>query len=145
MPKYSAKDFEYGELPEDTPHLCEIVEIEEGKQDPRYVPEGKEPGDQLIVRMEIVEGEFKGERIRAWLNATFGPKSSLVKLVCAAMNVEWSKDLAVDTDDLIGKRLYVIGDYGEDGKATYLRPRKYKPATNEGPGRRRGGRAEATE
>lgn len=136
MPTFSAGDYEYVELPEDTPLLCKIARVEEVPN--RFAgqknDDGKEaPATQLEVDLELVKGEFKGERIRTWVNPTFGPKSNLAKLACAALNVEWTKEMQLDTDELQGKQLYVIGDYGDDGKATRLKPRKYKPAAA-GPG-----------
>lgn len=143
MPKFSAGDYEYVELPEDTPLLCKIARCEEVPN--RFAgqknDDGKEaPATQLEIDLEIIEGDFKGERIRTWMNPTFGPKSNLAKLACAALAVEWSKDMQLDTDELQGKRLYVIGDYGDDGKATRLKPRKYKPATAGAATGRRGAR-----
>src|SRR5215472_14109929 len=87
MPSFRASDYEYVELPEDTPLLCVIAKIVEVKN--RFAGQKNENGreaaeTQLEVDLEIVEGEFKGERIRTWLNPTFGPKSNLAKLARAA-------------------------------------------------------------
>lgn len=150
MPSFSASDYEYVELPEDTPLLCVVAKVEEVEN--RFAGQRNDDGKeasatQLEIDLLIDEGEFKGERIRTWMNPTFGPKSNLAKLACAVLNVEWTKTMTLDTDALKGKRVYVLGDYGDDGKATRLRPRKYKPIAGGPPtGRRsRPAAAEATE
>lgn len=144
MPSFRASDYEGADLPEDTPLLCVIRSVAEVPN--RFAgtknEQGREaPATQLEVNFEITEGEFKGEKIRSWMNPTLGPKANLTKLACAAFGVEYTKEMEVDTDALVGKSVYVIGDYGEDGKSSFLKPRKYKPA--EGGARR--GRPKASE
>lgn len=142
MPSFRASDYEYPDLPEDTPILCVIKKIEEVPN--RFAKnDDKAHTTQLLVDFEIVEGEYKGESIRTWINPTLGPKANLSKLACAALNAEWSEDLEVDTDKLQGKQLYVIGDYGDDGNSNFLKPHKYKPATGDNSSGRRGRRREA--
>ena len=138
MPSFRASDYEFPDLPEDTPILCVIKNIAEVPN--RFAKnDEKAHATQLEVNFEIVEGEYKGERIRTWMNPTLGPKANLSKLACAALNVEWSEDLQVDTDKLQNKQVYVIGDYGEDGTSNFLKPHKYRPAAGDGAsgGRRR--------
>jgi hypothetical protein len=147
VPSFRASDYEYVELPEDTPLLCEIskpLEVPNKFAGQKNESGRESPETQLQIDLEIVEGEFKGERIRAWFNPVFGPKASLTKLACAAFNREWSKDWELDSDELEGKRVYVLGDYGDDGKANRLRPTKYKPATADAASGRRGRRSEPT-
>jgi hypothetical protein len=132
MPKFNSQDYKIAELPDDTPLVCEIAEAEdtEGKSydDPEKMIQ------QLQVRFEVAEGEFQGQRFRTWINAeSFHPRSNMRKLCYAAMGYEDLRvDLQVDTDELVGKRLLVIGDHGEDGQGNF-RPRKYKVAKSTKP------------
>ena len=121
MPYFQKDD--YPELPDDTPLLCEITEIEMTRS---RAFGSEEMRDQVAFLFEVVEGEFSGAKVRGWANAVFSPRSTLAKIATAALADERLE--GVDTDDLMGKQLYVIGDYGEDGKSSFLRPRRFKPA-----------------
>src|SRR5215469_2277552 len=101
MPKFSAGEYKYVELPEDTPLLCQVKRVEEidNKFAGQKNDDGKEaPATQLEIDLEVLEGDFKGERIRTWMNPVFGAKSNLAKLACAAFNRDWSEDWQLDTD-----------------------------------------------
>ncbi|MGH7920106.1 MAG: hypothetical protein ACREQM_09200 [Candidatus Dormibacteraceae bacterium] len=119
MPYFQKSD--YPELPEDTPLLCEITEVMMTKS--RF---GDEVRDQVELHFEVVEGGFTGAKIRSWANAVFSPRSNLAKIAAAAFADDELE--GIDTDQLVGRQLYVLGDYGEDGKSSFLRPRKFKPA-----------------
>ena len=130
MPYFQKSD--YPELPEDTPLLCEITEVAMTKS--RF---GDEVRDQVELHFEVTEGEFVGAKLRGWANSVFSPRSTLAKIAAAAFANEELEGF--DTDDLVGKQLYVIGDYGEEGKSAFLRPRRFKPAVkaeSNGRGRR---------
>jgi hypothetical protein len=144
MPTFKASD--YGPaLPDDQALLCEIRDYETTKQNPKFVPEGEQPKDQLKIQFEVIEGEFEGAKFTAWVNATFGPKSTLKALAAAALGVEVDDVEDFDTDDLLDKRLLVVGDHGKDGKAEFWRPRKYKAAGSGGARARRQESAKAAE
>lgn len=122
MPVFKMED--YPDLPEDQPLLCEIVSAKLTKG--RAFGD-EEARDQVAISFEVADGEFAGARLRRWVNAVFSPRSTLGKIAVAAFGDDRLSEF--DTDDLIGKRLYVVGDYGEDGKLAFLRPRKFRPAT----------------
>lgn len=126
MPVFKIQDFP--DLPEDQPLLCEIVRAELTKGRAFGDEEARE---QVALTFEVVEGEFAGATLRRWVNAVFSPRSTLAKIAVAAFADERLNQF--DTDDLVGKRLYVSGDYGEDGKLSFLRPRKFRPAKAEMP------------
>ncbi len=119
---YFQKD-EYPELPEDTPLLCEITEVEITKS---RAYGSDEMRDQIAFRFEVVAGEFAGAKIRGWANAVFSPRSTLAKIATAALDNDALESF--DTEHLVGRQLFVVGDYGEDGKSTFLRPRRFKAA-----------------
>lgn len=121
MPVFKMED--YPDLPEDQPLLCEIVSAELTKG--RAFGD-EEARDQVAISFEVADGEFVGARLRRWVNAVFSPRSTLGKIAVAAFADDRLSEF--DTDDLLGKRLYVVGDYGEDGKLSFLRPRKFRPA-----------------
>jgi hypothetical protein len=121
MPTFKMEDFP--DLPEDQPLLCEIVhaEITKGR-----AFGDEEARDQVALTFEVVGGDFAGAKLRRWVNAVFSPRSTLGKVAMAAFGDERLSEF--DTDDLVGRRLYVVGDFGEDGKLPFLRPRKFRAA-----------------
>lgn len=130
MARFKSADYDSDDLPEDEWLLLEILDTD----DTTSTYEGKEQ-EQVLVKFEVVEGEYEGSKPRGYFNATFGPKSHLRKLGAAALGVDIDEIEDLDTNELKGKRVYAMGDYGEDGKASYWKPRKFKAA--EGSGRRR--------
>ena len=131
MPTFNKDDYKYPELPEKEWLLCVILEAVEEPN--RFKRDDTDAETQIKISFEIAEGQYKGTWLTVWANPTFGKKANLTKIAKAAFGVEELETL--NTDDLKGKRLYVMGDYGEDGKAAFLKPRDYKPASGSTRGR----------
>jgi hypothetical protein len=138
IPYKEGKDFP--ELPTKTPLLCKIIESEFKTVDNPFYgkPTGKvdsdgeeiidenETRDIVAVVFECVEGEYQGSRI--WFNATASihEKSKLRPLIeAAAFDHDPTKEELqdYDTDDLVGCKVYVSGEYGpKDTQHKFLRP-----------------------
>lgn len=124
------KDFK--SLPEREPVLVVIKSSSYETEDNPFANEDNdEPRTRDVVKIifEALEEEYAGTRAWQTFSASIHEKSKLRPLIQAVH----AKDLTLDelkqfdTDDLEGKRLYIIGEYNttKDPEKKFLRPTGY--------------------
>jgi hypothetical protein len=130
---------DYPELPVRTPLLVKVIESDyvtepnpfygkaTGKKDKdgEDIVDTREERDVVKVVMEVVEGDYTGSRIWCNFTASINEKSKLLPFLQAVNDHELTREelKAFDTDDLVGMRVWVSGEYGpKDVEKKFLRP-----------------------
>jgi hypothetical protein len=124
------KDF--ASLPAREPVLVVIKKSDFATEDNPFAnEENDEPRTRDVVKIifEALDEEYAGTRVWKTFTASIHEKSLLRPLIQAASDHELSLDelKAFDTDDLEGRRLYIIGEYDDkkDPEHKFLRPTGY--------------------
>jgi hypothetical protein len=124
------KDF--ASLPAREPVLVTIKSSHyETEDNPFASEENDEPRTRDVVKVifEALEDEYAGTRVWKTFTASIHEKSLLRPLIQAVHPRDLTLDelKAFDTDDLEGKRLYIIGEYDDkkDAEHKFLRPTGY--------------------
>jgi hypothetical protein len=135
MPRPIRRDSrrDYRELPELTPLLVEIIgaELRDSKTQYQRQPEDDQQHQYVALTMQVLEpAEYFGlyvwgnVSVSAWERSTY--RRQLLPAILGRAATE--EDVwGFDTDDLIGKRLVIIGQY-KDEERRFLRPVTYGPS-----------------
>ncbi len=113
---FTDSDFEVLETGE---YKVQVTDIEE--------TEGKF-GPQIKLTLEVISGDYEGQKVWAWTGLKGGPKAKLTRW-CQAMGIDTSAGSQIDTDDLIGKRCtaVVLAKEKTDGSGEYNAVTDLKP------------------
>lgn len=89
-------------------------------------------GPQLKASLEIVGGEFAGQRLTTWASMTFSPKSKLYSWALAAFGKDIPANYDLNTDHLLNKTVIavVVVKPGKDGTGEFSRVDNVKARKN---------------